>query len=362
MRVLALVTEAFGGRGGIARYNRSLLRAVASHPEVERVLALPRIVRDRGEPVPAGIESRDRAAGGKARYGVELARTLVGDRGWGLVLCGHLNLLPFGRAAARASKAPLWVPLHGIEAWGPRNRASRPFLSRVDRYLAVSEHTRRRFLAWSGVPGERVTVLPNCLDAEGLAPGPKPGPLLDRYGLRDRTVLLTVARLAAEERYKGHDEVLAALPALAGAIPDVAYLVVGEGEDRPRLEARARGLGVADRVVFAGYVPESEKADHYRLADVFVMPGRGEGFGIVYLEALACGVPVVASAADASGEVVEGVPGAFVVDPARPDELVAAVREALAREGAVTCPERYAYPAFERAVHRLLDGAAAPGA
>ena len=101
------------------------------------------------------------------------------------------------------------------------------------------------------------------------------------------------------------------LPALAADVPDVAYLIAGDGDDRARLEKKAAALGVADRVVFAGYVPEEEKADHYRLADAFVMPGRGEGFGIVYLEALACGVPVVASSLDASREAVrDGMPSA----------------------------------------------------
>ena len=115
----------------------------------------------------------------------------------------------------------------------------------------------------------------------------------------------------------------------------MAYLVCGGGDDRERLEDKARLLGVADRVVFAGYVPEEEKADHYRLADAFVMPGRGEGFGIVYLEALACGVPVVASSADASCEAVLDGELGVVVDPDDPASVVSGIRDALGREEGV---------------------------
>jgi glycosyltransferase involved in cell wall biosynthesis len=123
------------------------------------------------------------------------------------------------------------------------------------------------------------------------------------------------------------------------------------------LEAKAQRLGLSDRVVFAGYVPEAEKVDHYRLADAFVMPGRTEGFGIVYLEALACGVPVVASSADASREAVrEGALGALV-DPDDPADLKRGIREALGQQRG-TVPDGLDYFSKERFTarwHRLID-------
>jgi glycosyltransferase involved in cell wall biosynthesis len=161
--------------------------------------------------------------------------------------------------------------------------------------------------------------------------GPKPIELLSRYALHGRTVLLTVARLSASERYKGVDEVLELLPELARSIPTLSYLLVGDGDDRVRLEAKAAALGVSERVVFAGYIREAEKAAHYRIADAFVMAGRGEGFGIVYLEALACGVPVVASSADASQEAVLNGAMGELADPDKPDELKAAILRVLDR-------------------------------
>ena len=114
---------------------------------------------------------------------------------------------------------------------------------------------------------------------------------------------------------------------------------------------KARVLGIADRVVFAGWIDEREKADHYRLADAFVMPGRGEGFGFVFLEAMACGVPVVASTLDGSREAVrEGQLGLL----ANPDDRAAlrnAVTEALRRPKGI--PPGLDYFSFERFTARL---------
>jgi glycosyltransferase involved in cell wall biosynthesis len=109
--------------------------------------------------------------------------------------------------------------------------------------------------------------------------------------------------------------VLELLPRLAKKISNIAYLVVGDGPDRKRLEEKAERLCVADYVVFSGYIPEGEKADHFRLADVFIMPSRGEGFGFVFLEALASGVPVIGSKLDGSCEALCGGEMGILVDP-----------------------------------------------
>ena len=344
MTLLALLTDAYGGHGGIAKVNRDLLAAVIEHDAVERVVVLPRSHPEGAEAAPAGVEVRAEAAGGGAAY-VRAAGAEALRGGYDGVFCGHLHLAPLAAVAAARARVPWLLLVHGTEAWGPPHwpatqgplamRAALAAARRADAFVAVSDLTRRRFAARLGISPERGTVVPNSVDVSDFGPGPKRPDLLDRYGLHGRTVLMTLARLSPAERYKGVDEVMEALPALARDVPDVAYLVCGGGDDRQRLEEKARALGVADRVVFAGYVPEDEKADHYRLADAFVMPGRGEGFGIVYLEALACGVPVVASSADASQEAVLGGALGAVVDPDDPASVVSGIRDALGREKAV---------------------------
>ena len=288
------------------------------------------------------------SAGGRLRFLRESVRAVTGER-FDVVICSHINLMPIAAVAAAAQRIPLLLVIYGIEAWTSPNRPiAAALVKRADAVVAISEYTKHRFLEWSGVSPERMHVIPCCVDAGKFGMGPKRDDLLDKYGLRDRRVMLTVARLAGVERAKGIDEVLASLTDIAREIPNVSYLIVGEGTDRPRLEERAAQLGVTDRVVFAGYVAEEEKADHYRLADAYVMPGRGEGFGIVYLEALACGLPIVASTLDASGEVVLNRRFGRVVNPDRAGEIKAAVvdllkesRRAIPRELSAFSADRF---------------------
>jgi phosphatidyl-myo-inositol dimannoside synthase len=226
----------------------------------------------------------------------------------------------------------------------------------MDGVIAVSATTLRRFESWAG-PRSLSFVLPNTVSLDRFRPGPPDASLQERYGLAGRTVLMTLARLDANERYKGIDETLRVLSRLAEAVPDVAYLVVGDGSDRGRLEGEARRLRVADRVVFAGRIAEETKADHYRLADAFVMPGRGEGFGIVYLEALACGIPVVGSTLDASRDaLLDGKLGALV-DPDDPADLIRGIRSALERPKGEVSPllSEFSEERFARRVHDILD-------
>jgi glycosyltransferase involved in cell wall biosynthesis len=341
-RALVFLTDAFGGRGGIAQFNRDLLTSLSNDPAYTKVVALPRLLFEKHPRVPRNLDFRTQSASGKIRYAVESARAVMKER-FDVVICSHINLLPIASAAAAAQKVPLLLVLYGIEAWKPPRGLAAKLVKRPDAVVAISEYTKKRFLEWSGVPSATVHVIPCCVDAKRFGIGPKREDLLQRYRLRGRTVMLTVARLAGRDRAKGIDEVIESLTDIAREIPNISYLVVGDGHDRMRLEAKALSLGVSNRVVFAGFVAEEEKADHYRLADAFVMPGRGEGFGIVYLEALACGLPIIASSLDASSEVVLNRNFGRVVNPDRPQELRAACVDLLvARDRARRVPRELA--------------------
>lgn len=355
-RPLVLLTDAYGGVGGIQAYNRDLLAALCAHPGCREVVAVPRKMTYARGGVPERLTYRTDGVGSPFRYCRAVAGAMLTGR-YDLLVCCHLHLLPLAVPVARLRRLPLLLVLFGKEAWRPPSVLSRLLVRQVDAVASISRTTDERFRSWAEVrPGE-TTLLPNAIHLEEYGPGPKEPELLRRYGLQGKRVLMTFGRLESRERQKGFDEVLALMPELLREYPDLVYLIAGDGPDRARLARAAADRGVAGRVVFTGMVPEAEKGDHYRLADAYVMPSRKEGFGFVFLEAMACGIPVIASRADGSREAVrDGLLGALV-DPGDPAELLRAVREAL-RQGRGAVPaglDYFSYGNFTRRVRELVD-------
>ena len=284
--VLALVTDAFGGRGGIAQYNRDFLGALASVKS--KVVVLPRLAQD-AERTPDGIEQHP-ARLGKFVYSwsaIAEALRIKPD----IVFCGHVYMAPLAWLAAKVAGAKLVIQTHGIDAWPCPSRFARKACEQATMILSVSRYTRARVLDWAAIPPERVVVIPNTV-SDCFTPGD--GAVLRReWGLEGKKVLLTVGRMSSSERYKGQDRVIEALPALAAAGHDVVYVISGEGDDRPRLERFALAVGVSNRVHFVGALSRETLIEAYRMADLFVMPSTGEGFGIAFLEAMACGTPAL---------------------------------------------------------------------
>src|SRR5262249_25801940 len=324
MRVQMLLTEGFGAFGGISRLNRDFLSALNVCPVVERVYALPRVISDPiEEPIPEAVVYERRAARGRVSYAFAVIRRALRGPRADLVICGHINLLPLAWIAARLARARLALIIHGYEAWAPcSRRLSNLLVKRIDALIAVSRYTAERFLQWSGVSAACGFILPNCVNLDQFEPRQCDSVLVDRYGLRSAIVMLTVGRLAAGEQYKGVDEVIEVMPRLLRQLPDLRYLIVGDGTDRARLEAKARAHGLSDHIIFAGRIAEAERVAHYNLADVYVMPSHGEGFGIALIEAAACGVPVVGSSVDGSRDALLDGQLGRMVDPTKPDDLI----------------------------------------
>jgi len=356
-RILMLLSDGFGGRGGIAKFNRDFLRALCSYPRTERVIALPRLAPDPLPQLPENLDYRLSGLGGLSHYAAALAKLLAREQRIDFVVCGHIHLLPLAAAPVARFHAPNTLIVHGIDAWQPTDRRlANRLVPHVDSFVSVSDYTKQRFLAWAKLQSERGYVLPNCVEVARFTPGPKRPELLARYGLEGRVVLLTVSRLSTTEN-KGVDKVIECLPRLTQQIPNLSYLIVGEGPDRKRLEALSVRCGVRDRVVFAGYVPEHEKVDHYRIADTYVMPSRGEGFGIVFIEAMACGIPTVASTRDASSEAIRDSELGLLVDPHDPESVANGILRALSlpRGERPAAIDYFSSERFDARVHATLD-------
>ena len=356
LKVLCLMTDAHGGVGGISQYNRDLLHALAQMDTIKSITVIPRLAPQPLGPLPPKIRYDLSGMGGPRKYAIASMRHLLRCRGIDMLICGHLNLMPVAWALSSVWRTPLVLCIHGIDAWKPTLRALSNTICRAANYVvSVSEITRDRFVGWSGFPSDRVIILPNTVRIQDFGAGEKPADLIEHYGLNGKKVIMTFGRLVSEQREKGFDRVLDALPTLVARDRRICYLIAGDGPDRERLEAKAQSLGVREHCVFAGYVDPSRKADVFRTADVFVMPSKGEGFGIVLLEALACGVPVVGSKEDGTREALRSGKLGILVNPDRLDDIVDGIERAFATpKGVPPGLEYFSFEAFSQRVAGLV--------
>lgn len=313
--VLLLLPGAFSAPGGIEMYNRSLIRAFTELAAESGVRCDVLVLNDR----PGGADPRylgskalepEHFDGDRPRF---MAQALVraARHQPGLIVFGHVNFLRLAPAlAAAAPGARTWVVTYGVDVWRRLGLATRLTLRGISRILSISDFTRQELERVNGIRTADVHLLPCPLDpvwqAEFQTTGTDPlteGP----------NALLTVARLDATERYKGIESVLAALPGVAERVPGVRYQILGDGDDRCRLETFARDLGVGDLVTFAGRVTAASLAAAYSGCKLFVMPSSKEGFGIVFLEAALFGKPSIGGRHGGTPEVIaDGATGLLV--------------------------------------------------
>ncbi|HEX5223608.1 MAG TPA: glycosyltransferase family 4 protein [Solirubrobacteraceae bacterium] len=235
-----------------------------------------------------------------------------------VALHAHIVTSPAAIATTRLLGAPHMVIYHANEIVGKPRLAA--FASRrAGATMAVSGYTERLLLEAGGT-SERL---------HRISPGVTLPDTVRRAG-GERPTILTIARLA--DAYKGHDVLLEALPAIRARVPDVRWVIVGDGPLRPSLEAHARAAGLTDAVSFLGAVGDEERDAWLDRASVFAMPSRlpgaglaGEGFGIVFLEAAAHGLPVVAGDVGGAVDAVSAGETGLLVDPTDAAALAEAI-------------------------------------
>ncbi|MEB3350064.1 MAG: glycosyltransferase family 4 protein [Cyanobacteriota bacterium] len=346
-RVLVVAPQVWSRDGGVQRYSRSILQGMAAIRPKARVQLLTLL--DRPRPFPRA-----------ALVLAALARSASRPQ---LVICTHLNLAPLSLLVARLSGAPFWLACHGIEVWGPLAGWRRLALEKADLLLPVSRFTSEKLQQQVGSELPAAEILPNTYDARRFKPGPRPMALVARYGLReDQPVLFALTRLSVGDRRKHLDRVIAAMAELRHTHPQAVLLIAGDGDDRPRLEQLAQQLGLEEGVLFAGRLAEEELADHFRLATAFVLPSDKEGFGIVFLEALGCGCPVLAGDRDGARDPLADGRFGMLVNPDLP--LAEPLRRLLDRQGdplwfqpdalSQAVAQRFAFPAFCERLQELL--------
>jgi phosphatidylinositol alpha-1,6-mannosyltransferase len=334
--MLAIVTDAFGGRGGIAQYNRDFLGALVQTGAVSSITVLPRLAPDLPA-LPEKIEQTS-ARPGRIAYSVAALRIALFRR-VDVVFCGHLFMAPLAWLISRIKRAKLIVQTHGVEAWPRPSRLQRAALEAADLVLCVSRHTRAAVLSWAAIAPERVLVVADTVREE-FTPGESTTPR-GVLALENKRMLLTVSRMDSRQRYKGQDRVISAMPYLVAKGHDVDYVVAGEGDDRARLEALALHAGVGERVHFLGAPELQSLIELYRTADLFVMPSTGEGFGITFLEAMASGTPALGlDVGGAKDALADGQLGTAVSESELPAAIARLLLEPKPDPGALAAATR----------------------
>jgi phosphatidylinositol alpha-1,6-mannosyltransferase len=281
-----------------------------------------------------------------------------------LMLAAHPNLaFPAWLMKVFSRSTRVIVMTHGVEVWTRLPSLKWNALSHADLILGPSADTVQKLIDVQGLPPARIRKLawpvsPKFLsmaEASACLPLPQAFP-------RGR-IILTVGRWAASERYKGLDDLIHATAILRGSLSSLHLVAVGQGDDLPRLQKVAMDAGVADRVHFLNCLSSEELAACYAHADVFAMPSSGEGFGLVFLEAMAFAKPVVGAACGGTTDLVEHGVNGLLVPPGNTQKLVAALDSLLGNEsfsarlgrrGAQMVREKYTFENFERELEHIL--------
>jgi phosphatidyl-myo-inositol dimannoside synthase len=307
-RILLVLPEVFGATGGIQTFCRSFCLATGRWAQQNDASVDALVLNDAGAPdshyVNGGFRHFLSAGKSKPRFLATYLQHVVPDPP-DLVVFGHIKLAKLAvLPGVRLRK--LCVLTYGIEVWRPPTMAERKALQRADAVIAISEYTRSEILKRTPLLPERIKLIAPALDPYWIADSQAPAPAVP-------PVILTVTRMAKDEDYKGVDSVIRSLPAVVNQLGAVDYRIVGRGDDVPRLKALAEELGVSQYVTFAGELSADEIREQYRNCSLFVMPSEKEGFGIVFLEAMAYGKAVIGGAHGGTPSVIlDGETGLLV--------------------------------------------------
>jgi glycosyltransferase involved in cell wall biosynthesis len=358
LNTLLISPELFLHEGGIARIMRLYLKALCERAgPADRVDSLVLNDRPGAEPrLPRYASARlgehigcNRGKLAFVRHALRLARRAD------VVICGHVHHLAIARLAQRLHpRLRYYLVAHGIEVWRPYGWFERQALLGAERIFCVSEYTRRQLLRFlPALDGERLLVVPNTLDPH-FAPELNDGAAPAVFAVPR---ILTVGRLSSTDTYKGFDTLIEAMPAVRRDYPTARLRVVGSGDDQPRLAALAAELGVADSVDFLGALSDEALRAEYAACDLFALPSRKEGFGLVYLEAMVHGKPCIAARAGGAPEVINDAVGVLVDYGNIPDLAVAVgelVRHPRDSEVVRRHAAAFAFPAFQRRLAAAL--------
>ena len=283
-----------------------------------------------------------------------------------VVILSHINLLPVGWLIKRFSPNTKLVMLaHGIEVWSLPLGIKKKMLNACDEILCVSQFTKDEMIKLHGDLAKKYSVLNNCLDPflPVLAKQNDSIDLRSKHGFKPfDKILFTLTRMDATERYKGYDRVLQAMALLIKKMPELKYIIGGSYDEieKKKIDELIDELGLKDSVMITGFIPDETLNDYFQISDVYVMPSYNEGFGIVFIEAMYFGLPVIAGNKDGSVDALLNGKLGTLIDPMDIDALKNAIednfdsinKEIVDKEALMA---HFGYDVYKEKVNRILN-------
>ncbi|MDB5143822.1 MAG: glycosyltransferase family 4 protein [Mucilaginibacter sp.] len=310
-KIILFTLQTFSTTGGIQKMTRTLAHSLYHISKLENWnFKLLSLYDSRYDLMDRYLPAENYTGFGNQRImlGLKTINTTVNAD---IVILSHINLSLIGITIKLINpKCQLWLVAHGIEVWRPVNFIKRIFLKRFcDKIICVSKFTSQQMIHWHQSDPGKCIVLNNVVDPFIKLPETfeKPEYLLNRYGLTPANqVIFTLTRLASSEQYKGYEQVIKAVSRLKNNFPAIKYVLSGQYDRKEeiRIKNLIDAYQVNKEVILTGFLNENELTDHFLLSDLFVLPSKKEGFGIVFVEALACGLPVICGNADGSTDAI----------------------------------------------------------
>ncbi len=362
MRILVIVPEIFETAGGIPLWNKIFLKALSGLC-IENGMFLEIIsLNDFAELRDEKYISNDIPFQGMSRNKVKTAfLSILKSARADMVVFGHINLAPLGLLFKMLKpRLKYGILIYGIEVWERLPLAKQLSARRADFIFSISRFTAEKLAELNGINKDKIHVLANCLNP--FFADNRNTPTINRSFPKGR-ILLSVSRLNPSERYKGIDHVIMAMPSILSVFPDTYYIVVGNGDDKERLHALSRDLGVSKHVIFTGYVSDEELPGYYSGCDVFLLPSGREGFGFVFLEAMAFKKPCIGARDGGIPEVVVDKETGILVEFGDVDALgnaiinlltVESTRKRLGEEGYKRLMDKFTFDIYKNKLLRLI--------
>ncbi len=325
---------AFSVTGGIEKFNRCFLRALHDIENNNKLIANAVSVHDtEANDAYFPLSNYDGYKGNKVRF---LLDTFRRARYYDVVVLGHLNMAMLGLMIKLyyGRKVKVILVTHGIEVWRPLSIIASQCLKRIDHVLAVSNFTKEKIVSLHNIAPDKISVFYNAFDPYFQFPQnfTKPTYLSERYGIQPgEKVVFTLTRLSSTEKYKGYDQVIEAMKKLKDKGIQARYILAGKADEIEikRIREIIAAHGLESYILMPGFIPDDEVVDHFLLADVFAMPSRKEGFGIVFIEAMATGLHVIAGNQDGSVDALQKGRLGTLVNPDDGEAIFCALQSAL---------------------------------